>query len=97
MDEIEYTVAAGVQSGDEGRPSHGTLGWNGCPQAVEVPLPPQRRQVRQGIPMPLEEPGIHAVHAEDDQAMGCRRAVPAPLGEKEQHDKPDDGGDSSHE
>ena len=71
MDEVEDAVTRGVQAGGEGRPGDGALRRSGRREAAKASLIAEVGEVRKIGPVALDEFGVHAVDAEDDDLPGC--------------------------
>ena len=72
VNEIEDSVAPGIQAGDEAGPGHRTLRRNAGPEGAEVVLGHEAAEV--GHPALLDEPPqqarVHAVDSQHDHFIG---------------------------
>ena len=64
MNKIEQTVAGGIQSSNKGRPGNGALRGSCGAKLLKCPFRAQAPEVREVMPMALDETGIHTIDAE---------------------------------
>ena len=87
MNEVEDPMTTCIHARNKVGPRHWTLRWNAGSELAKISLSLQFREVRHlsFTHEPMQKLGIHAVDAENDQALIATRMVRSGLARRQHH------------